>query len=465
MVGAVIIGAGGQTIVAADARSIASHTCMLRSGTLEQKLEAAKMLAGLAANGHGAGSGALSATDARTEIARAGSIEALIALARDDTSSEVKAAVAAALANVAANAADNQAAIAAAGGIPALIALVRNSAPEPGAPQRANAAVALGNLALGHPANQTAVDAEGGIAALIGLLRQAGSDGASQSDELEWQEEAAGAALRAVTSGHVPNLETMRGLLDSAELAIVMNDDESGGGGPHDDGEASPSGELTAVLDAPTQLKLLAGFVGGEPIEIGTVRYDWSTCGMVGTTALEGDVFVQSLEQAVGHNDRVTPTFNDCGLVDDWEAAELLWRETLFRRADGGPVRRLNATPRRLLGVEKPHRLRVLLMLPSVTTRPDVVRVAGIFLEQLGVAAVHIVPREALFAADGAHEAAESSANGASCWHAASAHAADGASSWLRSDSELYAELGPESGVVKNSMRMPGVQITSMPGA
>ena len=44
------------------------------------------------------------------------------------------------------------------------------------------------------------------------------------SQEREWQEAAAAAALRAGTSGHVDNLEVVRGLLTSAELALVMNE-------------------------------------------------------------------------------------------------------------------------------------------------------------------------------------------------------------------------------------------------
>jgi hypothetical protein len=221
-----------MAVSASHTRDIANLTRMLRSGTSEEQLEAAQTFASLAADGHGAGPGALSAAGARTEIARAGGIHALVQLAFGDKSSEHKAAAAAALANMVANHAENQEVIAGAGGIPALIDLVCDRADGAEAPQRANAAAALGNLAIDHQGNQTAVEDEGGIAALIGLLREAwgADDGeAGQSDEQDWQEAAAVAALRAATSGLPANFDAMRGLLSSKELAIVMNE-ESGGG-------------------------------------------------------------------------------------------------------------------------------------------------------------------------------------------------------------------------------------------
>jgi hypothetical protein len=426
-------------ICVADAledRVILNHIRKLRSGIPEQKLEAAKRLANLAANGHGAGPGALSITGARREIAEAGGIEALIMVARDGETVQHKAVAAAALANLIANSAENQAAVVAAGGFPLLIALVRDRSDGTGAPQRANAAAALGNLALDDSINQTTLGAEGGIAALIELWKEATIDGdADADDEREWQEVAAVAALRAGTSGHLKNLETMREKLSGAEFALVTNQ-ESGGGGVDSEAPAP----LTAVLDAPNQLTLLAGFVGAEPIEMGTVRYHWVNCGMVGMN-LDGDVFLPNIVPPVGHNDGVTPAYDALGLINDWEAIELLWRETLFRQTDGELVRGLDAMPRRVLGVSEPHRLRVLLTLPSITTRAHLLRVTQILFEALGVAAVHVVPREALLDTMAARGTA--AADGPSCWHIASARATDSATAWLSRDS--YDECGPEA--------------------
>ena len=80
-----------------------------------------------------------------------------------------------------------------------------------------------------------------------------------------------------------------------------------------------------------------------------------------------------------------------------------------------------------------------MLTLPLITTRGDLEKVAQIFLETFGVAALHIAPREALLA-NGTQEAV---ASGAVCWRAACDRAADGATAWLRRD--VYDELGPEA--------------------
>ena len=208
-------------------RNVGAHIRQLRDGTSEQKLDAAKRLAHLAANGHGAGPGALSIAGARREIAQAGGIEALLTLARDDQSGvQHKSMAMGALANVSANSADNQAAVVAAGDLPALITLVRDCTPDDAAPQRATAAAALGNLVLGNAGNQAALQAAGGLSALVELWREASSieydEVDEDADEREWQEDAAAAALRAATDGHVDNLDVMRGLLSSGEFDRLL---------------------------------------------------------------------------------------------------------------------------------------------------------------------------------------------------------------------------------------------------
>ena len=212
-----------------EQRNATAHIRQLRDGTSEQKLDAAKRLAHLAANGHGAGPGALSIAHARREIAQAGGIEALLTLARDDQSgAQHKATAVGALANVTAKSAENQAAVVAAGGLPTLIALMRDCTPDDAAPQRATAAAALGNLMFGQ---SVALQAAGGLSALIELWREASSveydEVDEDADEREWQEAAAAAALRAATDSHVDNLDVMRGLLSNGELDSLLRTNDA----------------------------------------------------------------------------------------------------------------------------------------------------------------------------------------------------------------------------------------------
>jgi hypothetical protein len=125
------------------------------NGTKGQKSHAARALWELA---HG--------SDMKVEIAQAGGIAPLVALARDGTD-EQKAHAAGTLASLSVND-DNKVAIAEAGGIPLLVALTRDGTED----QKTAAAVALANLA--HNADNQAAIAQlpGGIKQLVTLVRE-----------------------------------------------------------------------------------------------------------------------------------------------------------------------------------------------------------------------------------------------------------------------------------------------------
>lgn len=58
--------------------------------------------------------------------------------------------------------------------------------------------------------------------------------------------------------------------------------------------DTDTAGVRTAILDAPSQCVLLAGFAGGAPQRAGLVQYHWSLCGMVGMEN-DGDYVLSSL--------------------------------------------------------------------------------------------------------------------------------------------------------------------------
>mmetsp|Transcript_8423 Transcript_8423/g.21576 ORF Transcript_8423/g.21576 Transcript_8423/m.21576 type:complete len:502 (-) Transcript_8423:77-1582(-) len=105
--------------------------------------------------------------DSKAEVAKAGAIEPLVALC-DQGTPGCKGAAATALSSLASKSIENQGKIAEAGGIAALVQLAKDSTAV--MQVRGWASAAIGNLALENPRNQNAVADAGGIEVLAELL-------------------------------------------------------------------------------------------------------------------------------------------------------------------------------------------------------------------------------------------------------------------------------------------------------
>ena len=221
--------------------AIEGHVAFAKSAKQEEQFAAARVLTILSAEGLPG----MNVHKCRTEIARAGGHEALLAIASAPARAEneravtastlLKEAACAAIANLTAQD-DTRELVVAAGAIKILVSLAADHVCSTSSDEMLMYTVgALGNMACNQPEVQSAIAAAGGIEAIVALARVAEQAPADDEESETALELCSSVALRKLAIGHEANFATMKSLLSPSEVKYFLF-------GELDEEEGKPTG-------------------------------------------------------------------------------------------------------------------------------------------------------------------------------------------------------------------------------